>query len=162
MARKQVPGRFSAAAQIDQSEKLFADLRKALAVTLKGVDNVRIVPENELLPDEAGKYSIDDPQHLLAYKSADGYPSLFIRHRHRLLGTGNGRAPGEMGVVIVPFRRGDDGRMEKLTKWKNEAMFGTVAERDLLALQGGFELMSFLMSEGLVKVSPSARRKHSS
>lgn len=141
----------------EEPEKLFAGLRRTLNVTFNGVDRIRIVPE-QLKAEDMPKYSIDATEHLLEYRSRDGYPSVFIRNQYRVV-AGPTQEENRMRMLIVPYQRRSGGKgIEPVEGWNLSPLVGAQEKIEGLGLRSTFDLVSFLATKGLINLSSDAQQ----
>lgn len=134
-----------------EPEQLFAGLRRTLNVTFNGVDRIRIVPE-QLKAEDMPKYSYDDPQHLLEYRTRDGSPKVFIRNSST-------QQENRMRMVIIPYQRRPGGNgIERVKGWNLNPLVGAQEKIQGLGLRSTFDLVSFLATKGLINLSPDAEQ----
>jgi len=139
-----------------EPEKVFAGLKRTLNRSFNGVDRVRIVPE-KLAPEDVPKYAID-ADGLLAFRTTEGYPKVFIRNQYIAL---PGRASDEvkLKMLLVPYQRRPAGNgIEPLADWKRRAVVGGQEKMRGVELRGSFDLIAFLASKRLIKLTPDAER----
>jgi len=139
-----------------EPEKVFAGLKKTLNRSFDGVERVRIVPE-KLAPEDLPKYAID-ADGLLAFRTTEGYPKVYIRNQYVAL---PGKAPDEakLKLLLVPYQRRPAGTgIVPLEGWKRRALEGGREKMHGAELRGSFDLIAFLASKRLITLTPDAER----
>jgi len=132
-----------------EPEKLFPRLRKSLHASVKGVDRVRIVPEKH---QELANHGVDRSG-TASYRTADGLqPKVFIENIVR------GAREDEVKVLVRLFQANKLGdRLDRIA-WDFDPPPRSAAGLDGIAIYSYFEVITFLASKDVLKLTPDARQ----
>lgn len=149
-----LPPDFPADGAPKDPQKLFAGLKERLNVSFSGVNRVRIVPE-KLTGEDFSRYTFERANDLLAYRTAEGYPKVFIRNRYNVI-PGD---PNRLQMLVVPYqRRAGADRIEPLMEWKLRPLVGSEGKMAGVELRSYFDLIMFLGSKQLIALTPEAQQ----
>ncbi|HLG42207.1 MAG TPA: hypothetical protein VI643_02495, partial [Planctomycetota bacterium] len=112
----------------------------------------------KLTQDALAKYTIDQDKNLLAYRTTEGYPRVFIRNRYSAPQGTAQSDEGRLNMLIIPYQRRASGdRIDRLADWPSRP-FAIGQDRLDEALRSSFELIVFLASKQLIKVPEDAQQ----
>lgn len=131
---------------------VFEDMRRVLQRALDG-SGVEVAPDN-IGREDLNRYRLEERDALLAYKSRQGHPRVFIQSKYSLE-----QPTGRRRVLVTPFPRptGDRQAWRMVDGWSGRAFDGDQSKR--VAIRVGFELIEFLAAKEVLPLQEVNRQQ---